>query len=150
MLREDIQNALKEAMKAKDMLEVNAIRMIIAGQKEKDVDARGKGKEKAEDADLLAMMQTMIKQRRESIDMFIKGGRAELAEKEEAEIKIIERFLPKQLSGDEMKAAIETVIKETGAESVKDMGKVMGALRAKYAGQMDFAAASTVIKSLLA
>jgi len=150
MLREDIQNALKEAMKSKNMLEVNAIRMIIAGQKEKDVDARGKGKQQAEDADLLAMMQTMIKQRRESIDMFIKGGRAELAEKEEAEIKIIERFLPKQLSGDEMKAAIEAVIKETGAESVKDMGKVMGALRAKYAGQMDFAAASTVIKSLLA
>lgn len=150
MLREDIQNALKEAMKSKNTLEMNAIRMIIAGQKEKDVDARGKGKQQAEDADLLAMMQTMIKQRRESIDMFVKGGRPELAEKEEAEIKIIERFLPKQISGDEMKAAIEAIIKETGAESVKDMGKVMGALRAKYAGQMDFAAASTVIKSLLA
>ena len=149
MLREDIQNALKEAMKEKNMLEVNAIRMIIAGQKEKDVDARGKGKKQAEDADLLAMMQTMIKQRRESIEMFVKGGRPELAEKEEAEIKIIERFLPKQLSGEEMKAAIEAVIKETGASSVKDMGKVMGALRAKYAGQMDFGAASGVIKSLL-
>ena len=149
MLREDIQNALKEAMKEKNMLEVNAIRMIIAGQKEKDVDARGKGKEKAEDADLLAMMQTMIKQRRESIEMFIQGGRPELAEKEEAEIKIIERFLPKQLSGEEMKAAIEAVIQQTGAASVKDMGKVMGALRAKYAGQMDFGAASGVIKSLL-
>ena len=149
MLREDIQNALKTAMKEKNTLEVNAIRMIIAGQKEKDVDARGKGKPQAEDVDLLAMMQTMIKQRRESIDMFIKGGRAELAEKEEAEIKIIERFLPKQLAGDEMKAAIEEVIKQTGAQSVKDMGKVMGALRAKYAGQMDFGAASGVIKSLL-
>ena len=149
MLREDIQNALKEAMKEKNMLEVNAIRMIIAGQKEKDVDARGKGKQQAEDADLLAMMQTMIKQRRESIEMFVKGGRPELAKKEEAEIKIIERFLPKQLVGEEMKAAIEAVIKETGAESVKDMGKVMGALRAKYAGQMDFGAASGVIKSLL-
>lgn len=149
MLREDIQNALKTAMKEKNTLETNAIRMIIAGQKEKDVDARGKGKPQAEDADLLAMMQTMIKQRRESIDMFIKGGRAELAEKEEAEIKIIERFLPKQLAGDEMKAAIEEVIKQTGAASIKDMGKVMGALRAKYAGQMDFGAASGVIKSLL-
>ena len=149
MLREDIQNALKTAMKEKNTLEVNAIRMIIAGQKEKDVDARGKGKPQAEDVDLLAMMQTMIKQRRESIDMFIKGGRAELAEKEEAEIKIIERFLPKQLAGAEMKAAIEEVIKQTGAQSVKDMGKVMGALRAKYAGQMDFGAASGVIKSLL-
>lgn len=149
MLREDIQNALKTAMKEKNTLEINAVRMIIAGQKEKDVDARGKGKPQAEDADLLAMMQTMIKQRRESIDMFIKGGRPELAEKEEAEIKIIERFLPKQIAGDEMKAAIEEVIKQTGAQSVKDMGKVMGALRAKYAGQMDFGAASGVIKALL-
>ena len=149
MLREDIQNALKTAMKEKNTLEINAVRMIIAGQKEKDVDARGKGKPQAEDADLLAMMQTMIKQRRESIDMFIKGGRPELAEKEEAEIKIIERFLPKQIAGDEMKAVIEEVIKQTGAQSVKDMGKVMGALRAKYAGQMDFGAASGVIKALL-
>lgn len=150
MLREDIQNALKEAMKEKNTLEMNAIRMIIAGQKEKDVDARGKGKEKAEDAELLSMMQTMIKQRRESIEMFIKGGRPELAEKEEAEIKIIERFLPKQLSDDEIKAAVEETIKETGATSMKDMGKVMGALRAKYAGQMDFGAVSGIIKSLLA
>jgi len=150
MLREDIQNALKEAMKEKNTLEMNAIRMIIAGQKEKDVDARGKGKEKAEDAELLSMMQTMIKQRRESIEMFIKGGRPELAEKEEAEIKIIERFLPKQLSDNEIKAAVEETIKETGATSMKDMGKVMGALRAKYAGQMDFGAVSGIIKSLLA
>ncbi|MBO7097867.1 MAG: GatB/YqeY domain-containing protein [Alphaproteobacteria bacterium] len=150
MLREDIQNALKEAMKEKNTLEMNAIRMIIAGQKEKDVDARGKGKEKAEDSDLLAMMQTMIKQRRESIEMFIKGGRPELAEKEEAEIKIIERFLPKQLSEDEIQAAVKKVIQETGASSVKDMGKVMGILRAQYAGQMDFSAVSGLIKSLLA
>lgn len=150
MLREDIQNALKEAMKEKNTLEMNAIRMIIAGQKEKDVDARGKGKEKAEDAELLSMMQTMIKQRRESIEMFIKGGRPELAEKEEAEIKIIERFLPKQLSDNEIKAAVQETIKETGATSMKDMGKVMGALRAKYAGQMDFGAVSGIIKSLLA
>lgn len=149
MLREDIQNALKEAMKEKNMLEVNAIRMIIAGQKEKDVDARGKGKEKAEDADLLAMMQTMIKQRRESIEMFVKGARPELAEKEEAEIKIIERFLPKQLSPDEVDAAVKAAIAETGAASMKDMGKVMAALRAKYAGQMDFGAVSGMIKSLL-
>ena len=149
MLREDIQNALKEAMKNKNVLETNAIRMIIAGQKEKDVDARGKGKPQAEDADLLSMMQTMIKQRRESIDMFIKGGRPELAEKEEAEIKIIERFLPKALSADETNEAIKAAIAETGAESMKDMGKVMGILRAKYAGQMDFGAVSGMIKSLL-
>jgi len=149
MLRENIQNALKEAMKNKDTLSTNAIRMIIAGQKEKDVDARGKGKPQAEDADLLAMMQTMIKQRRESIEMFIKGGRADLAEKEEAEIKIIERFLPKQLSPDEVDAAVKAAIAETGAASMKDMGKVMAALRAKYAGQMDFGAVSGMIKALL-
>ena len=149
MLREDIQNALKTAMKEKNTLEMNAIRMIIAGQKEKDVDARGKGKPQAEDADLLAMMQTMIKQRRESIEMFIKGGRADLAEKEEAEIKIIERFLPKQLSPDEIDAAVKAAIAETGAASMKDMGKVMAALRAKYAGQMDFGAVSGMIKALL-
>ncbi|MBR2299919.1 MAG: GatB/YqeY domain-containing protein [Alphaproteobacteria bacterium] len=149
MLREDIQNALKEAMKAQNMPEVNAIRMIIAGQKEKDVDARGKGKPQAEDAELLSMMQTMIKQRRESIDMFTKGGRPELAEKEENEIKIIERFLPKQLSGAEVEATVKAVISSTGATSMKDMGKVMGALRAQYAGQMDFGAVSGIIKSLL-
>lgn len=149
MLRENIQNALKEAMKNKDTLSTNAIRMIIAGQKEKDVDARGKGKPQAEDADLLAMMQTMIKQRRESIEMFIKGGRADLAEKEEAEIKIIERFLPKQLSPDEVDAAVKAAIAETGASSMKDMGKVMAELRTKYAGQMDFGAVSGMIKALL-
>jgi len=149
MLREDIQNALKEAMKSKNVLETNAIRMIIAGQKEKDVDARGKGKEKAEDAELFAMMQTMIKQRRESIEMFIKGGRPELAEKEEAEIKIIERFLPKQLNQQEVENAVKAAIEKTGAESMKDMGKVMGILRAEYAGQMDFGAVSSLIKSLL-
>jgi uncharacterized protein YqeY len=149
MLRENIQNALKEAMKSKDMLEVNAIRMIIAGIKEKDVDARGKGNKEATDADLLSMMQTMIKQRRESIEMFISGARPELAQKEEKEIKIIERFLPKQLSKEEVEAAVKSVIASTAATSMKDMGKVMGQLRAQYAGQMDFGAVSAVIKSLL-
>ncbi len=149
MLREDIQNALKEAMKSKDMLEVNAIRMIIAGLKEKDVDARGKGKTEAEDADLLSMMQTMIKQRRESIDMFLNGGRPELADKEQAEIKIIERFLPKQLSTQEVQQAVKEVIQSLGAVSMKDMGKVMASLREKYAGQMDFASVAAIIKSLL-
>ncbi|MBO4285375.1 MAG: GatB/YqeY domain-containing protein [Alphaproteobacteria bacterium] len=150
MLREDIQNALKSAMKEQDMPKVNAVRMIVAGIKEKDVDARGKGKKQAEDADLLSMMQTMIKQRRESIEMFIKGGRCELAQKEENEIKIIEGFLPKQLSQSEVQEAIKAAIAQTGAQSIKDMGKVMAALREKYAGQMDFAAASGVIKSMLA
>ena len=149
MLRDDLQNALKEAMKSKNMMETNAIRMIIAGLKEKDVDARGKGKEKAEDAELLSMMQTMIKQRRESIEMFEKGGRPELAEKEQNEIAVIERFLPKMLSSEETEAAVKKVIETIGATSMKDMGKVMSALRTQYAGQMDFGAVSSMIKNLL-
>lgn len=149
MLREDLQNALKEAMKEKNMLEVNAVRMIIAGMKEKDVEARGKGKKQAEDAELLAMMQTMIKQRNESIKLYNDGHRPELAEKEQAEIKIIERFLPKQLSVEETTDVIKNIIAQTGAQSIKDMGKVMGALRGQYAGQMDFGKASEIIKQLL-
>ena len=149
MLREDLQNALKDAMKAKNVLDTNAIRMIIAGLKEKDVEARGKGKPQAEDAELLSMMQGMIKQRNESIKLYLTGHRPELADKEKAEIAVIERFLPKQLSESEVSAIIEALIKELGAQSMKDMGKVMGALRAKYAGQMDFGAASGIIKKLL-
>lgn len=149
MLRDDLQNALKEAMKEKNTLKINAVRMIIAGLKEKDVDARGRGKEKAEDAELLAMMQTMIKQRLESIKMYMDGHRPELAEKEQAEIKIIEQFLPKQMNEAEMTETIKEIISRTQAQSMKDMGKVMGILRAEFAGQMDFAKASGIIKSLL-
>lgn len=149
MLRDDLQNALKEAMKNKNVLDTNAIRMIIAGLKEKDVEARGKGKEKAEDAELFAMMQTMIKQRNESIKLYLEGHRPELADKEKAEIAVIERFLPKQLNESEITIAIEALIKQTGADSIKDMGKVMGALRTQYAGQMDFGMASNIIKKLL-
>lgn len=149
MLREDLQNALKEAMKEKNMLEVNAVRMIIAGMKEKDVEARGKGKKQAEDAELLAMMQTMIKQRNESIKLYNDGHRPELAEKEQAEIGVIERFLPKQLSVEETTDVIKSIIAQTGAQSIKDMGKVMGTLRGQYAGQMDFGKASEIIKQLL-
>lgn len=149
MLRDDLQNALKTAMLAKDTLTTSAVRMIIAGQKEKDVEARGKGQEKATDAELLAMMQGMIKQRNDSIKMFIEGNRPELADKEKAEIAVIERFLPKQMSDAEAEAAIKTIIAETGAASMKDMGKVMGALKAKYAGQLDMGKANGIIKTLL-
>jgi len=150
MLREDLQNGLKEAMKAKDMKTVGAIRLIIAGQKEKDVEARGKGLEKASDADLLAMMQTMIKQRNESIKIYKSGNRQDLADKEQGEIDVITRFLPKQMDNSEIEAAIKLLISETGASSIKDMGKIMGALKSKYAGQMDFGSASAIIKNLLA
>ena len=149
MLREDLQNALKEAMKAKDMATVSAVRLIIAGQKEKDVAARGAGKECASDADLLSMMQTMIKQRHESIKIYTDGGRPDLAAKEQAEINVIEKFMPKQLSEEETKAAISALIAKTGAQGMKDMGKVMVELKAAYAGQVDMGKASGLIKSML-
>ena len=149
MLREDLQNELKNAMKNKDMATVSAVRLIIAGQKEKDVEARGKGQKEASDADLMSMMQTMIKQRKESVEIYENAGRPELAEKEKSEIAVIEKFLPKQMSDDEIVEAIKAIVAETGAESMKDMGKVMGGLRAKYAGQMDFGKASGLIKTIL-
>ena len=149
MLRDDLQNMLKESMKNKDMTTVSAVRLIIPGMKEKDVDARGRGQEKATDAELLSMMQGMIKQRKDSIKMYLDGNRQDLADKEQSEINIIEKFLPKQLSGADMENAIKSVIAETGAQSMKDMGKVMGALKSKYAGQMDMGVANGVIKNLL-
>lgn len=149
MLREELQKALKESMLNKDTDMVSAVRLIIAGMKEKDVDARGKGLKEASDADLMSMMQSMIKQRNDSIKMYVDGKREDLAAKERKEISIIERFLPKQMSDAEIEAAIKGVIAETGAASMKDMGKVMGALKAKYAGQLDFGKASGMIKNLL-
>ena len=149
MLREDLQEALKTAMLNKDMQTVSAVRLIIAGQKEKDVEARGKGQEKASDTDLLSMMQGMIKQRNDSIKMYLEGNRQDLADKEKAEIAVIERFLPKQMSEAEATIAIQALIKEVGAASMKDMGKVMGALKTKYAGQLDFSKANGIVKNLL-
>lgn len=149
MLRDDLQKALKESMLNKDTATVSAVRLIIAGMKERDVDARGKSQEKASDAELLSMMQNMIKQRNDSIKMYTDGNRADLADKERKEISIIERFLPKQMSDAEVENAIKAVIAATGASSMKDMGKVMAELRGKYAGQMDFGKASGVIKAQL-
>lgn len=149
MLREDLQNALKDAMKSKDMVTVSAVRMIIAGMKEKDVVARGNGKECATEQELLAMMQTMVKQRNESVRIYTEGGRPELAEKEQAEIVVIERFLPKQMNEEETKKAISEVIEKIGANGMKDMGKVMAELKTLYAGQIDMGKASGLIKGLL-
>lgn len=149
MLRDELQKALKESMLNHDAATTGAVRLIIAGMKEKDVDARGKGQERASDADLLSMMQGMIKQRNESIKMYLDGKRQDLADKEMSEIKVIEKFLPKQMSEAESLEAIKAVIAATGAASMKDMGKVMGALKTQYAGQLDFGKASAQIKSLL-
>lgn len=149
MLRDEIQTAVKEAMKNHEAERLSTVRMILAGIKEKDVDARGKGKECASEADILSMMQTMIKQRQESAKIYREGNRAELAEKEEAEIAVIQGFLSKQMDNAEVEAAVRAAIEETGAASMKDMGKVMGALKQKYAGQMDFGAVSGKIKAML-
>ena len=149
MLREDLQKALKESMLNKDTSTVSAVRLIIAGMKEKDVEARGKGQAQASDAELLSMMQGMIKQRNDSIKMYVEGNRQDLADKELSEIKVIEKFLPKQMSDAEIETVLKSIISATGAASMRDMGKVMGELKAKYAGQLDMAKASSMIKSLL-
>lgn len=149
MLRENLQKTLKESMLSRDTVTVGAVRLIIAGMKDKDVEARGKGQKEATEAELLSMMQTMIKQRNDSIKMYVDGKRQDLADKELGEIKVIERFLPKQMSDVEVEAVIKALISSTGASGMKDMGKVMGELKANYAGQLDFGKASGVIKALL-
>jgi uncharacterized protein len=150
MLRARLTNALKIAMKAKDERGVSAIRMIMAKLKDRDIEARPKGNASGiSDEEIVQMMQGMIKQRRESIELFERGGRAELARKEQDEIAVIESFMPKQLSESEVAAAVKTVIGEIGAVGIKDMGKVMAQLKARYAGTMDFSKASGVVKSQL-
>ena len=150
MLRDDINNALKDAMKAKDERKVSTLRMVNSSLKNADIEARGTGKPPLGDAETLALMQKMIKQRQESVELYQKGGRADLVKQEQEEIAIISAYLPKQMSDDEVKAAIAAAIAETGAAGIKDMGKVIGALRGKYAGQLDMAKASAVVKGMLA
>ena len=149
MLRDDINNAVKEAMKAKDERKLSTLRMVNSTIKNADIDARGNGKPPLSDADILAVLQKMIKQRQESREMYEKGGRPELAQQEGEEIAIITAYLPKQMSDAEIGAAIDAVIAETGAAGMKDMGKVIAVLRAKYAGQMDFGKASGLVKAAL-
>ena len=149
MLRDDINNALKDAMKAKDERKVSTLRMVNSSLKNADIEARGTGKPPLDDAGVLALLQKMIKQRQESVELYQKGGRDDLVKQEQEEIAIISAYLPKQMSDDEVKAAIAAAIKETGAAGIKDMGKVIGVLRGKYAGQMDMAKASAAVKGML-
>jgi len=149
MLRDDINNAVKEAMKAKNERKLLTLRMVNSTIKNADIDARGQGKPPLSDSDLLSVLQKMIKQRQEAVELYDKGGRAELAAQEREEIAVISAYLPKQMSDDEVKAAISAVIGETKASGIKDMGKVIGALKAKYAGRMDFAKASGLVKAAL-
>ena len=151
MIREEIKKQLVEAMKNQEKDKVATLRLINSNIKDRDIADRSKGNyDGIDEAGILSLLQTMIKQRRESIEMYKQGGRDDLVAHEQGEIDVIQSFLPKQMSTDEMQAAIKEVIAQTGAAGMKDMGKVMGALRGKYAGQMDFGAASAVIKQLLA
>ena len=151
MIREEIKKQLIEAMKAGEKERVGTLRLINSTIKDKDIADRTKGNMNGiSDETVLSVLQGMIKQRKESIALYTQGGRAELAAAEQKEVDIIQSFLPKQMDADEIKEAIKAAISETGATSMKDMGKVMGILRTKYAGKMDFGAASNEIKSLLA
>ena len=148
MLRETINNALKDAMKAKDERRVSTLRLVNSTFKNADIEARASGKTLS-DAELLPVLQKMIKQRQESRDLYEKGGRPELAQQEAEEIEIITAYLPQQMSEAQMAAAIDAAIAQTGAAAMKDMGKVVGVLKSKHAGQMDFAKASQMVKSKL-
>jgi uncharacterized protein YqeY len=148
-LRERLVDELKLAMKSGDKARVGAVRLIQAAVKDKDIESRGAGRGQASDDEILSVMQKMIKQRQESAAIYAANARPELAETENGEIAVISSFMPKQLSEDEVKSAIAAAISEAGATSMKDMGKVVAVLKAAYAGQMDFARASGLVKSAL-
>ena len=150
MLRQAFTDRLKQAMKAREPCTVSTIRLILAGLKERDVAARERGNaEGLSDAEIQRMLQTMIKQRRESISLYEQGNRGDLAQREREEISVIEDFLPRQLDRADTEAAVVAVIGETGATGIKDMGRVMGMLRERYEGVIDFAVAGSAAKRLL-
>ncbi|CAO3400122.1 MULTISPECIES: GatB/YqeY domain-containing protein [Azospirillum] len=149
-LRTQFNDSLKDAMRAKDQRAVSTIRMILAGLKDRDIEARGRGvTDGIDEAGILSMLQGMVKQRTESAAMYEQGGRPELAQQEREEIAVIERYLPRQMSEEEVAAAIDAIVTELGAASIKDMGKVMAELKARHAGQMDFAKAGGLLKARL-
>ena len=151
MLRDQLNEAMKDAMRARDTAALGTIRLILAKLKEADIAARTEAsREGVADDRILSLMQGMIKQRNESVVLYEKGNRPELAAKEKAEIAVIERFLPKQMDEAAVAAAVAEAMASTGAKTVKDMGGVMAVLKAKYAGQMDFAKASAAVKKALA
>ncbi|MBW8911713.1 MAG: GatB/YqeY domain-containing protein [Sphingomonas sp.] len=150
MIRDDIKTALVVAMKARDTTTTAAIRLIQSSIKNRDIELRTASSQPDDDLLITEVLQKMIKQRRESIDMYEKGNRPELAAAEAAEVAVIERFLPQQMSEEEAKAAVDSIATELGAASVKDMGRVMAALKERHAGQMDMAKASGLVKARLA
>jgi uncharacterized protein YqeY len=149
--RTQFKTSLTEAMKAKDEIRVSTLRLVMAALKDKDIEARGQGNpDGISEPQILSLLQNMLKQRKESSATYRSANRADLADREDAEIKIIQEFMPQQMSDAEAQQAIEKLIAETGAAGVKDMGKVMGELKNRYAGQMDMGKASGLIKQKLA
>ena len=149
MLRDQINNALRDAMKARDERRVSTLRLVNAAIKNADIDVSRQGKGDLTDDELFALMQKMIKQRQESLEIYDKAARPELAAIEREEIAIISAYLPKQMSEDEIGSLVATLVKETGASAMKDMGRVMAAIKERYAGKLDFAKASAAVKKLL-
>ena len=147
-MREQFTEMMKAAMKSGDKPRLGTVRLIMAALKDRDIEARTTGKPLGNE-EILALLQKLIKSRQESADIYAKAGRPELEAQERGEIAIISEFLPRQMNEDEVKTAISAAIAETGAASMKDMGKVVASLRGKYAGQMDFGKASAVVKSML-
>ena len=151
MLRQQLSDALKTSLKEKKERAVSTIRLILASLKDRDIAARSSGNlDGITDDEILKLLQYMVKQRNESITLYEKGGRLELAEQEREEIEVIKSFLPAQMSDAEIEAAVDVLIAESGAESIKDMGRIMSGLRESYAGKMDFAKAGALVKQRLA
>jgi uncharacterized protein YqeY len=149
-LRQTLKTALNDSMRAKDKNAVATLRLILAALKDREIAARSKSDAtEIGDGEIESMLQTMVKQRRESIEMYVKGDRQELADKEAEEITVIEQFLPNQLSDGDVEKAVAAVVADLGAQSLKDMGRVMGTLRERHAGQMDFGKAGSIAKKAL-
>lgn len=150
MLREKIADALKAAMKARDPKRVSALRMVLSALKEREIAKRGgEGPSEPDEAEIVSLLGKLVRQREESAALYDRGGRPELAAGEREEIVVIQEFLPRQVNADEMRAAVEAAVAETRASSIKDMGRVMAALKARHAGAMDFGKAGALVKEIL-
>ena len=150
MLRRQLEDALKHAMKAREACRVATIRLILAALKDREIAERGKGNGELDDRAILALLQTMIRQRRESIELYERGGRVDLAQREAEEIAVIRTFLPPAIEGEDLVSAVRGVVNELDACTIKDMGRTMACLKSKYSGRMDFAKASGLVRELLA
>ena len=150
MLRRQLEDALKLAMKARQPCRVATIRLILAALKDRDIAERGKGRAELDDRQILALLQTMIRQRRESIEQYERGGRVDLAQREAEEIAVIHTFMPPAIEGEALVSAVRGVVDDLDACTIKDMGRTMACLKEKYSGRMDFAKASGLVRELLA